>query len=976
MSLGFEQMGGFEAGGFIPDLSSVEGFDFEGALDIYQDTRELAEEMGLEINEADFVDAMAEVFESYPENVEDFENRMTQALENLIDTEVMAEIDRLISGTDNWEQKIIRLRELRRYVDSEQVDSLAISFCERVLGDYCQRLDSMSPQEAYMAIQDLIHDQGNGMFGRLQGTLEEFGDTGVTSQRMWLLFRTTVRNLLAKNLDYTFGSREDYLEHIQNMPVDMEGTVQMAIQEVTQIEQAANMELLAEPVDWYLQEVARASVAFEVAMENLSNEQLNSATSFYDESILPRLEEGINEGNINERMQVVRQVLDMAEAERQRFIDETPSGRLTRVGLGAYQRLGDVALVRALEDIPESMFEQASEEINDLLEGRPLAQMYLAQQQMSEYLDTGELFTYTMENGFLPTEVFTSLPLSEQQGVVAMLQDVQFRVDIDSMITALDLPESINNVYQAQLAFMEGNVAEALVLVEGAINSGSLDRDLQNIDLGLSISVEQQFGFDLQKLPERAIELRKQCYFIELDNLDAFVESAGQRYRAGILTNMRGLRHEYDPHAVVGQMLNDIRVGVQSGMSWDDAYQRTVSRLDYFNQQGVQNAQEDEGYQPYDLLEDYSEIFRESDPRVRREKVLDLSRRAMDTHGLFGVGYFGLTESLIDSEFSDEFAAISQVPELQTLREEMLGRLQEEIGGSIRRDVVAALQRSYGEEWAALSVEERNAIISERLDLVYENVADDIMVGETMRYVANNPERFYELGGLVEVADLYNTAAVRYNRIMVFEEMVEPLLVAAIETAIAIPLGVGMGNAVRGAASIARVARMGRLGQFGASAAVRLSQGVTIQTARGLTRGALTNDWTELTNLRNWTSGVAVESVTMGLLGYTSRFDLTNGLALMSVLKTGAAYAGETTALTMIDRAGDRIAGRESDTFAQDFVQNGLFVFMARSVRGSLTLGRRAQVNSNSRFAELYRGLRSTYAEAGVNVINPDRGII
>lgn len=975
MSPGLEHMGGFEQQGFVPEPAPSENFDFQEVETIYENTLRLAEAMDVEVSMTDMVFAMQEVFENFDSNVDEFEARLNEAMLELVRGEVMAEVSRLTVTTDNWEEKLTRLRELRNYVDSDQVDVLAISFCERVLGDYCERLNSMSPEQAFVAIQDLIHDQSTGMFGRLTGTLQEFGDSGVTEERMFLLLRTTVRNLLAKNLDYTFESREDYLNHIENMPVDMEARVRMAVEEVTQIEQVGNMDVLGEPVDWYMQEVARASVVFEFAMERFSSEQLDAANNFYEYSILPILETGIRQGEVTERIQIVRTVLNMAETERQRFIEQTPSGQLTRIGLGAYQRLGDIALVQALEEIPDFMLQAQSDQVDELLRGRPMVQMYLAQQQMSSFLESGQLFTYDMRDGFLPTEEFAKLPIGEQQGIVGMLQEVQFRADIESLVTAFDLPDGIGNVYQAQLAFMEGNTADATRLVEEALDGGNLQRDLSTIDFELSYAIEQQFGFSLEGLGERAVELRKQCYLVEINELDGLIEDAGRRFRAGILTNMRGLDNEYNGHEIVRQMLTSIRSGVEANMSWEDAYERAVSRLDYFNTRGFENAQSDEGYQPFDLIADYTEIFRESDPELRKQKVLDLSRRAMDTHGVFGMGYFGLAEGLIESEFSDEFGVVSQVQELQNLRNEMLTQLQEEMADSVNADIAAGLERAYGEEWSRLSPAQRNVLISERAEMVYNNVADEVMLGETLRYVANNPERFYQLGDLVEVADLYNTAAVRYNRILVFEEMVEPLLVAAIETAIAIPLGLGVGRALTASATIARVARMGRLGRVGAATAVRLAQGVTIQTARGLTRGTLTNDWSEM-SAGNWAAGTLVEASTMGLLGYTSRFDLTNGLTLLNVLKTGAAYAGETTALTLIDRAGDRIAGRESDTFAQDFIENGLFVFMARSIRGSVTLGSRAQISNNSRFAELYRGMRSTYIEAGFNAVNVDQGII
>jgi len=920
------------------------------------------------LGDTDIDEQFLETLQNFEGPKEEYEEVLDDLMDDVIEEFVDETIDQYTDSTRNWDRKLEELHRLSQDSRFERFEDEFLEARRRYLHEVMESVFDdaldLSETEARFAFESLFQDE-------LPNVLDHCTEVGITENEILSENLQQIEQSIeeiSNNVVIEIMGSENYMEEMAELPFDFSQNL-LDLEEYSQwIREDLEHFSLEDYAETLEQTHETAVNAFEEAVTTIENEQEQAALTFYNENIETQANQTLENSELSteQKLNELTSLIGIAELERSEFISNTPQGRLTERGAQAYNRIADVLTIQIVENLTEEAQEEQQQRIDRLVEQNDLAQIYLAQSALSQALQIdGQLFEYTVEGGFYPTENFTQLSEEDQEFLVGQLDTIRTRNNVDMLLRSREIPEELRNYYEAMNLVGQANYQEALNTIDLLLETQTLVPAIVQMPHELHQIIIENYHLNLENLNENLLQLRQTCYTAELNELQNYLIAASPNAgmaihstasRPGLLVTSRGLDIEYGDNQI--ELINryflpHLRSAIRQNMTWEEAYEyaeeRFLNSVDYFNREGFEEGmQDEEGFDLWQLVRDFNEIYR-ADPEERRNMVLDLA----DTAGRAGrnqdnVGRYGLSQELLLHEFSGELEEY-----YDQNRNDIEMDIQDALGE--RREGIMLQLRAQCEEeydgWSSLTPEEQDTVIDRQLDVVFGRIREDSLHTASMIHMFNNIRDRNTAGlsaELIEAAELYRRAERRFNRIGTMEEFVEPLIVTAITSAIALPLGTYLGST--SATTLAAT----RLGQAGGRLLTFTAQTMTEGLVFSVTHGGISSALYEDLNFIDTFDprDLAVETITEGLalamfrgsgrivqaltrgVGENFTFGARMADMLRQNVARGVALASEATVLTGMGIVETALMGEEitTETLGTSATQSLMMMLFMRSM--------------------------------------------
>lgn len=983
---------------FHSDVDRVQSslsFDSMGEVDspdelfnMIDDFQEEADELQLDDSDLTAIRADEDFLESLNE-LDDNNHALAQRLEGLtgeaLDEFVDLSISKHTEYDENWRARMYLLDEMLRepaLADYHlEIEAAMNGFVEVVVDRLFDSYIDSGQTDACLAISDLLSIELSVLSGMIDlMSLDRVAFNNLLQfnvERLSDMFETSVEELMGG---------DNYLNGISDMPFDYSERVVSLSNHVAYTNQ--DLADLGLPSSELLSEKLTEVVGtYEETVARLSDIQEYEAITFYEDRIVSRLEEILADDSLSDAVKFdnVNALILIADAAKLSFMQDTPSGRLTQRGVQAFVRIADTLVIALVENGITEIDSSQRSRLESLIVGSELVQYYFAQSTVAAEMGSATgYFEYSVQNGFMPNAEFLELSVDQQNDFIALMQTQRVYNNIDIVLQSESTPEDLRNYYTAVFNIQNGEYEQALDLVNELIESGIGPFNEYQISF-----FADNLGLNIDDLDQRLLELRSTCLQARLNDLENLLLAASPNASMalhsaasipGIFRSSRGffIEHAIDTNIcnIVNYFTARLRSGLQANMTWEEAYERAVAayvtRPDHFSRQGFSKGMADSrGFDLWQLVRDYNDI-QNLPASERRQAVLQLAERVSNpSETQDRVGMYGLTQQLLLNEFRGDLEQYyrDNRTEIEMDIQDVLGARREVIIAQLR---VQAAQE-YGDEWADLPEDERNEVLENMYNRVCSQVRGYSIHSAAMIHLAQNipstgrnqliidrnrAEFAAGIQGsmnLVDAADLFDQAANDFNRIQGYEELVEPLLVTAITTAIALPLGAYLSGAGAGILAATRIGQAGRIGELGILASSSIIGGGVFNITNSAVYSALYSDVNFLDGFDPRSLGVEVisDGIAISLLGSGGRvgrlfreavdFGADNfsagariGRTLRDITAGTLGLGTEASVLTGVGHLEGVLAG-QSTTFEESGSQALMMMLMMRSIgRGAM----------------------------------------
>ncbi len=897
-------------------------FDLAGVLDDFVDSAvglNLHLDIDREALVAEYIDSISDVSDMVESEYDAYKAEVEQFLDATLNELIDHRIDVATGDFDYWFGSMDMLGEMVDLVPerSEEISAIGRNYCHGVFEHTLPTYASASPQDSLMALEQAYGDFAASPYGLARIYQAFGGESREFIEEVKPELNTALESTLDAHVSFMFRE-QDYLRTIDEEPMLWVEDVQMAIQDAAVV--VANLTSLGctECTEGYIRKVEDADALLTERIATLGEEQTGAADQLYatlmDQDV-PRILSDTTM-SLDLKLDTLELYLDDIRANRDTFIQDTPPGLLTPQGVLAYNTMADVLILSAMDgiDVTNSTPEDL-ERADQIFRSGNMTRLFASMQTINEIYGA-ELFVYSYESRTItPTPLFDELSEADQNEIRRRIEYVGTREDYEDLSETL--PQELSDVVSAILMVSEGQYSEAAAVLEGvlAVDAVSLNGAVQNLPQHVQSYMEEQF--DTNDFDTLARDLRQQCYGHELTQIQHMINAASARYRASMFTPIRGMYNENFTHSqTLAVHMNALRRGIESGLSWDQAYEGMVQEMSHNNYYGRtvfnQVEGEVEGYATGELPEYRMQhlipamhmIFREPDPANRQSMVMNLAEACSDANAISGLGYFGLAETLIGQTHQEELARHREEPSMQKVEHTIRGLFNSERREQIASQIEDGFIDEYGHTLAYHAEQngmDESRLLMNQVDLVVENAVDDAMQGEIFSYIRE--ELAYEMGeipvygrsgvatnrtqpgrvrsdeisdSLLRASTIATDATASYNSIRFWEEMVEPLLTGLIIMVVSLPLGSlsGQWAVAKIGSSLGSIARMSRLGRaarvahhihtgmhnpVGHFITHSMVEGFTFNTAYGVTSGVVTGDWSRVDSVSHF-SGYGMNS--------------------------------------------------------------------------------------------------------------------
>ncbi|MCB0749249.1 MAG: hypothetical protein KDC90_17435, partial [Ignavibacteriae bacterium] len=246
------------------------------------------------------------------------------------------------------------------------------------------------------------------------------------------------------------------------------------------------------------------------------------------------------------------------------------------------RRVNTFLVILLIDNSSIALTESQQNWINEVINTNSDLQFYVAQKELMQEMGSSIVyFDFSIEEGMVPNQNFSTLSDQEQNSLVDLIDSYRIKRSLQQLLQNYDLPPELQSFYAASNRIYNGYYQESLPVINRLLLSNAIAEQVSDLNEPLR-SVIDNLGLNIDSIDQQLLDLRRICLLDRLNDLEGLLLSAspnrGMALHSAASTmnpfhTSRGLFYEYTGDSQINniseQFLAVLREGLENNMTWE-----------------------------------------------------------------------------------------------------------------------------------------------------------------------------------------------------------------------------------------------------------------------------------------------------------------------------------------------------------------------------------------------------------------------